>query len=63
VSNHLNSEIKRIELFDLSGRVIRQWNRLEFGENVLQIESILPGVYLLKAETEFGINTEKLVVQ
>ena len=63
VSNPLNLKIKKIEIIDLSGRTIQQWNRLEYGENVLQIESVLPGVYLLKTETEFGINTEKLVVQ
>lgn len=63
VSNPLNNKIKKIELIDLSGRTIRQWDESGYGGNVFELESVLPGIYLLKIETEFEINTEKLVVQ
>ncbi len=62
-SNPLNIKIKKIELIDLSGRTIQQWNDPGFGKQMLQIESVIPGIYLLKIETEFGTETEKLVVQ
>lgn len=58
-----NTKIKKIEMADFSGRIIKQWRGLGTGENVLQIESVLPGIYLLKAETEKGIATKKLIIQ
>lgn len=63
ISNPLNTKIKKIELIDLSGRIVQQWNKVGNGENIFQIKSVFPGMYLLKMETEFGIETEKLVVQ
>jgi len=39
------------------------WNATECAGNTLNIQHISPGVYLLKAETDTGVKTEKLVVQ
>lgn len=63
VSIPYNVKIKKTVIIDLSGRVVQKWYDLEPGENRLKIESVLPGVYLLRMETENGIKTEKLVVQ
>ena len=63
ISNPSNIKIKKIELFDFSGRVVKIWKIAELEENSLNIQIILPGIYLLKAETEAGVKTEKLVVQ
>ncbi|MBK6284494.1 MAG: T9SS type A sorting domain-containing protein [Draconibacterium sp.] len=38
------------------------WNAADCAGNTLSIQNISPGVYLLKAETDAGIKTEKLVV-
>ena len=63
ISNPSNIKIKKIELFDFVGRVVQMWNETECAGNMLNIQHISPGVYLLKAETDAGIKTEKLVVQ
>jgi len=63
ISNPSNIKIKKIELFDYSGRIVQIWEAPELARGTLNIQHILPGIYLLKAETEAGIKTEKLVVQ
>jgi len=63
ISNPLNIKINIIEIIDLSGCVAQKWYDPEPGENRLKIESVVPGVYLLRMETENGIKTEKLAVQ
>lgn len=63
ISNPSNIHIKTIELTDFSGRVVKTWRALELVENTLNIQHISPGIYLLKAVTEKGIKTGKLVVQ
>lgn len=63
ISNPSNIKINKIEMFDFSGRVIQQWETHELEGNQLNIQHILPGIYLIKAETEGGIKTEKLVIQ
>ncbi len=63
VSNPFNIHIIKIEIIDLSGRTIQSWEELKPGENELIFENILPGIYLVKAKTKLGIETEKLIVQ
>ena len=63
ISNPTNIPIKKIELTDFSGQVVQKWETQEIFENTLNIQHIFPGIYLLKAETEAGIKTEKLVIQ
>ena len=63
ISNPSNIQIKRIELIDFSGRIVQMWYAHEVTGNTLNIQHISPGIYLLKAETDAGIKTEKLVVQ
>jgi len=62
ISNPSNIKINKIELFDFSGRVVQMWVEPELAGNQLNIQHILPGIYLIKAETEAGIKTEKLIV-
>jgi hypothetical protein len=63
ISNPSNIKIKKIELIDFSGRIVQMWDATECAGNTLNIQHISPGIYLLKAETDAGIKTEKLVVQ
>ena len=63
ISNPSNIKIKKIELFDFAGRVVQMWDATEYAENTMNIQNISPGVYLLKAETDAGVKTEKLVIQ
>jgi hypothetical protein len=63
ISNPSNIPIKTIKLTDFSGRVVQTWRVQELVENTLNIQHIPPGIYLLKATTEAGIKTGKLVVQ
>lgn len=63
ISNPSNIPIKTIELTDFTGRIIQTWKAQELVENTLNIQHIPPGIYLLKAVTETGIKTGKLVVQ
>jgi len=63
ISNPSNIKIKKLELFDSSGRVVQLWESHELEGTQLNIQHILPGIYLLKAETNAGIKTEKLVVR
>jgi hypothetical protein len=62
VSNPSNLKIKKIELIDFSGRIVQMWNANDCAGNKLNIQNISPGVYLLKAETDAGVKSEKLVV-
>jgi N-acetylneuraminic acid mutarotase len=62
ISNPSNIQIKRIELIDFSGRIVQMWDATECTGNTLNIQHISPGIYLLKAETDVGVKTEKLVV-
>ena len=63
ISNPSNIKIKKIELFDFSGRIVQLWDANEWTGNSLNIQHISPGVYLLKTETDAWVKTEKLVVQ
>jgi len=63
ISNPSNIKIKKIELIDFSGRIVQMWKAIEWTGKTLNIQHISPGVYLLKAETDVGVKTEKLVVQ
>ncbi len=63
ISNPLNQEIQTIELIDLSGHTVQQWNKPGSGKTVLQLESVVPGMYLLKIATEKGTETKKFVIQ
>ena len=63
ISNPFNIQIKRIELTDFSGRVIQVWKTPELVESTLNIQHIPPGIYLLKAITETGTKTGRLVIQ
>ncbi len=63
VINPFGTKLVKIELIDFSGRTIQIWDELKSGENVLNIESIKHGIYLLKVETDFGFETEKLIIQ
>src|SRR5690606_6965366 len=63
ISNPSNSKITKIELIDFSGRIVQMWNATECAGNTLNIQNISPGIYLIKAETDKGVKTEKLVVQ
>ena len=63
ISNPTNIQIKKIELIDFSGRVVQIWRAQELAENTLDIQHIPPGIYLLKATTEIGVKTGKLLVE
>jgi N-acetylneuraminic acid mutarotase len=63
ISNPSNIKIKKIELIDFSGRIVQLWKAIECTGNTLNIQHISHGVYLLKAETDAGFKTEKLIVQ
>jgi hypothetical protein len=62
ISNRQNINIKSVELIDNTGRKIKQWENLSFGENVLNLENILPGVYFLRIEIGNEIMVEKLLI-
>lgn len=63
ISNPSNIKIKKIELVDFLGRVVQIWDANEWTGNKLNIQHISPGIYFLKAKTDNGIKTKKLVVQ
>jgi hypothetical protein len=63
ISNPSNIKINKIEMFDFSGRVVQLWKVQELVESTLNIQQIQPGIYLLKATTEAGVKTVKLVIQ
>lgn len=63
ILNPGDHKIKEIELIDLAGRMIQKWQNFHPTENMLDIQHIFRGVYLLKITTEAGIKTEKLIVQ
>lgn len=63
ISIPFNAEVKMVELLDLSGRVIQQWSDLKPGNNAIGLKSVIPGIYLIKAETDSGIISKKLIVQ
>jgi len=50
-------------MLDFSGRVVQQCEAPELSGNQQNIQHILPGMYMLKAETNAGVKTEKLVVR
>ncbi len=63
ISNPSNIQIKRIEIIDFSGRIIKKWEAQDLVGNKLNFGNLLPGIYLLNTETASGIKTEKLIIQ
>lgn len=63
ISNPSNIKINKLMLFDFSGRIVKTFEALELARGTLNMQHLLPGIYLLKAETDVGVETEKLVVQ
>lgn len=59
----VNSEVSELFIYDLKGQKVyqRSFNRLVGKVNV-NLEAVLPGVYLLKAVSKGGITTVKLIV-
>jgi len=52
--------LKKIELFDISGRSVLQTN---LTSNVLNVESIKGGIYFLKVSQDNHVTTSKLVIK
>lgn len=51
-----------VYLIDLTGRRIRSWENILYGEN-LDITGITPGCYMIQGKTPNGTVTKKLIVQ
>lgn len=59
----INSEtiLLKIQIFDLAGKLILEWNEVNSIHPVLDIQSLLNGSYLVKAESESGIQIEHFI--
>ena len=57
-----NETIQRVQLFDISGKLIKE---TQSGRKVhnLQVNDLAPNVYFLRIQTESGIQTAKVVVR
>lgn len=58
-----NERIKRLDLYDLQGRTVAHTIQLVDGQNRMEIRSPAAGTYMLKAISDKGIYTYKVVVQ
>ena len=57
-------DVVNVEIFDLSGRLVRQINALQNGQDRVEIEAFSPGMYVIKFRTESGrYTTKKLIVE
>ncbi len=52
-----------VEIFDLNGKVLRQWNVQSEYDGSYSVEGLAAGIYLVKARSSRWVNTQKLVVQ
>ena len=62
-TNPFGTKIKKIELIDFSGRIVQTWETMELTGKTLNLKNVLPGIYLIKAETEKGTQSEKIIIQ
>lgn len=63
---NLNSTSIKIELLDLSGKVVQTIsNRLDLGINSISLKNInqSSGIYFIRASNEFGIATKKVIIK
>jgi hypothetical protein len=57
-----NEKVSQIEIFDLSGRLVISQS-LNTLQAVIDVSDLRRGVYLVKAKTESGVYSQKLVLQ
>ena len=59
---NLCEDAQRIQLYDISGSMIREWHNVTDGSS-LSVSGIAPGSYILQAETTRGKITKKLIIK
>ncbi len=55
--------LDKIGLYQINGQLIREWKGEEDGEQIIRLENIPPGVYIVKAAMQDAAKTVRLVVQ
>lgn len=58
-----NERIIRIDISDLQGRMVQSKSPNQSMDYKIDIQDLQPGIYLVKAASEKGVYTQKLVVQ
>jgi hypothetical protein len=59
----VNELITHVDIYDLQGRVVSQVSLQDFSGGKINIQQLMPGIYLLSATSAKGVYTQKLVVQ
>jgi hypothetical protein len=59
----VNERIERVDIYDLQGRVVSQVSLQDVSGGKINIQQLMPGIYLLSATSAKGVCTQKLVVQ
>ena len=62
IESNLKDDAK-FDIFDASGKLIKQGDKLQKGENKINISGVTSGVYLLKINAEGQTLTKKLIVK
>jgi len=57
----LNTEIKKVSIYDLTGKLVKQFNS-ESNTNY-DVSELSPAMYFVRIETDQGISTQRLVVE
>ncbi len=63
VSVRVADEINQISIFSIQGQEIFRRNYEGVNQTMLEVENLLPGVYLINVQTQEEIITERLVIQ
>jgi hypothetical protein len=59
----VNELITHVDIYDLQGRVVSQVSLQDVSGGKINIQQLMPGIYLLSATSAKGVYTQKLVVQ
>lgn len=55
--------INTIEIYDISGKIIRSINRNDISSNKYKIDNLNHGIYFVKISTNLGVLTKKIVLK
>ena len=58
-----NKNDASFEIYDVSGRLIKQTEKLNKGLNKVSINGIQKGVYILKINCDGAVITKKLIIE
>ena len=64
IQNNNNLKIQKVELFNILGQKVKEWNKLENKKShKLKVNSLSNAIYFVKVVTEKGKLTKKILIE